>query len=331
MEIVETCNLCSSKRQKVIERYERYNQVFTFVECVECGLAFLNPRPTPGEMEAYYGEEYAKAHHHKFPEPGFPRSLFFQIQRVWLRARYGGRAISATGALAFFPLEVSWRWTIRCNILYGLTRIGRVLDVGCGNGGYLAQMKLYGFECYGCEPDSIRAQTAASIKGVRVSATDLHGARYPDSYFDVVHIWNVLEHVHDPMAVLQETRRILKQGGLVIISSPNHESILARVFPNWEDVPRHLFSFSTKTISLYLEKTGFRLNHLRTGGDPFGIYARFNEASLAYLREKGLSEKEQATQRFWQSRIRRFEYRPTREFFNRIGAGHAFFVSGVKV
>jgi len=331
VETIETCNLCGGKRQKVIEHYDHYDQVFTFVECLDCGLAFLNPRPTPDEMAAYYGEEYTRAHHHRFQEPGFPRSLFFLIQRVWLRSRYGGRTPSILARWLVFPLEISWRWTIRCNVLYGLTRIGRVLDVGCGNGGWLTQMRLCGFECYGCEPDSVRAQTVASIKGLKISATDLHGAQYPDNYFDVVHIWNVLEHVHDPMAVLQETNRVLKQGGLVIISSPNHDSILVRVYPNIEDVPRHLFSFSLKTIRLYLEKTSFRLHHLRTGGDPWAIYGRFYEASLAYVREKGLSEQEEMTERFWKSRMRRFEYRPTREFFSKIGTGHAFFVSGVKI
>jgi 2-polyprenyl-3-methyl-5-hydroxy-6-metoxy-1,4-benzoquinol methylase len=331
VETVETCNLCGSKQQKVIEHYKLYGQEFAFVECLDCGLAFLNPRPMLTGMAAYYGEEYAKAHYHKFQEPTFPWTLFPQVQRVWLKARYGGRIVSTLACWLVLPLEISWRWTVRCNILYGLTSIGRVLDVGCGNGSWLGRMKLYGFECYGCEVDPVRAQIAASIKGVKISATDLHGARYADNYFDVVHIWNVLEHVHDPMAVLYETNRVLKRGGLVVISSPNHNSILARVYPNWEDVPRHLFSFSPKTIGLYLEKTGFRLNHLQTRGDPWAIYGRFYEASLSYLREHGLGKEEEMAERFWKSRMRKFEYRPTRGFFSKIGAGHALFAAGVKV
>jgi SAM-dependent methyltransferase len=331
METIDACNLCGGNRQRVIEHYERYNQVFTFVECLDCGLAFLNPHPELSEMGVYYGEEYAKAHYYKFQEPGFPWSFFYLIKRVWLRARYGGRIISTLAHWLLFPLEISWRWTIRCNILYGLTCIGRVLDVGCGNGGWLGQMKLYGFECYGCEPDSLRAKTAASIKDVKISATDLHTAQYSDGFFDVVHIWNVLEHVHDPKAVLKEANRILKKEGLIIISSPNRDSILVRVYPNLEDVPRHLFSFSLKTIKLYLEKTGFRLNYFRTGGEPWGIYAPFYSASMNYLRDNKKMDQEKMVEKFWKSRIRRFEYRPTREFFNRIGAGHAFFASGVKV
>lgn len=330
METVNTCNLCGGVRWRVAETYHRYGQVFTMVECLDCGLAFLNPRPAPSEMAAYYGEAYAQVHHHLHREPRFLAALFFRVCRAWLRARYAGRGGGLTRWL-FWPLELLWCRTVHSYALYGLTQVGRVLDVGCGNGDWLGRMRLYGFECYGCEPDAVRAKIAASILGVQVSVNDLPGAQYPEAHFDVVRLWHVLEHVHDPMAVLVEARRVLRLGGLLILSSPNRDSILARVYANVEDVPRHLFVFSPGTIRLYLEKTGFSIHHLRTEGLPWDIYGYFYEASRSFLREKERADLEPLNERFWKSRRRRFEYRATQKFFDQIGAGDSFCLSAVKV
>jgi len=328
METLDKCNLCNGGKNKIIETYHSNNKIFTFVECIDCGLAFMNPRPSKDEMVQYYAD-YGAAHYHKFKDPAFIKRLYYLFMKQWLSFRYTGSIYNIL-AKCLLPFELHWRWIVWCNLLYDIKKIGKILDIGCGNGCYLGQMRLYGFECYGCEPDPIRAKTAGAIKGVNISATDLHAAQYPDGFFNVVHIWNVLEHVHDPMAVLQEANRILKRNGLIVISSPNRECVLNYVFPNREDVPRHLYIFSYRTIRCYLEKSGFSITCYRTGGDPYSIYARFYEATIRYLKEKGTKDQLVSADNFWRSKMRRFEYRPTRQFFSKLGAGHAFFVAAVK-
>jgi SAM-dependent methyltransferase len=324
MELVSRCNLCGSENYRLLETYELYGKVFNFVECQDCGLAFLTPRPTLEEMKAYYGNAYMSDHRVGFQEPHFLKKLYYSIQRKWLR-------YSCDGGVAYFcPFEVAWRWKIRRNYWFGLPRSGCFLDVGCGDGTGLGLMKQFGFECYGCEPDSYWAEIATSVEGVKISATDLCNASYPDHCFDAVRCWHVLEHVHDPMKELIEINRILKPGGVVIISSPNHDSLLKRVFQNLEDVPRHLFSFSPKTIKMYFENCGFKPMHISTGGAVWSLYSQYYHASVSYVRENAHA-KEPMVEKFWKHPLRRLEYRATRNFFRKIGAGHDIFATGVKL
>jgi 2-polyprenyl-3-methyl-5-hydroxy-6-metoxy-1,4-benzoquinol methylase len=331
METLEKCNLCGGQDRKVVERYSRYNQDFTLVECEDCGLVFLNPRPTFDEMSQYYGESYAAHRVEQWESPGIFRSLLGGGMKAWLKLRLGKSRGLSMLAQSIFPVEFWWRWKVRCECLHDLASVGRVLDVGCGNGGWLRKMSLCGFECYGCEIDRYWATIAESIRGIQIKVGDLHAAHYPDNFFDLVHVWHVLEHVHDPLAFLLEARRVLKPNGLLVVSCPNRDSILSRVYTHLEDVPRHIFSFSTKTIAKYFLKAGIHLTHLRTIADPYDIYSPLYEASLAYLCETGASEMEmKEVRKFWSSRMRRIEYRPTRQFINKIGAGSCFLASGVK-
>jgi len=116
-----------------------------------------------------------------------------------------------------------------------------------------------------------------------------------------------------------------------VISGPNRDGIVYRAHSYLEDVPRHLFSFSTKTIAKYLSKANIRLTYIRSIADPYSVYAPLYEASLIYLHESQASETEiERAKRFWQNKMRRIEARPIRSFFNRIGAGSCFLVSGTK-
>jgi SAM-dependent methyltransferase len=88
---------------------------------------------------------------------------------------------------------------------------------------------------------------------------ELGAASYPDGSFDVVTLWNVMEHLHSPLDTLREIRRLLKDDGVLILSVPNVESLDARIFGDcWIglDPPRHLYGFAGKTVSQLLSKAG---------------------------------------------------------------------------
>jgi SAM-dependent methyltransferase len=138
--------------------------------------------------------------------------------------------------------------------------VGRILDVGCATGVFLNEMRHRGWETYGVEPGEVAATYAVQRFGLRVFPGELGEAEYPDGSFDVITMWDVLEHVFDPMALLSDANRLLTEGGLLVLSFPNLGSIDVRLFGScWAgwDVPRHLYAFPRKTFKLMLEKAGF--------------------------------------------------------------------------
>jgi SAM-dependent methyltransferase len=137
------------------------------------------------------------------------------------------------------------------------------------------------WEVHGVEVSAEAARCGRECYDLDICTGGLAEAHYPNSTFDVVTIWDVLEHVHDPTLTLSEMFRILKPGGLAIIRVPNADTWDARLFgPYWVglDAPRHLYVFSAQTLSALLAKTGFRVRTMRTvmlGYLPFALSVQF--------------------------------------------------------
>lgn len=141
---------------------------------------------------------------------------------------------------------------------------GRLLDIGCRNGTELYKLRLMGWEVYGVEID-VEASERARSKGISVFTGDLFDANYPDHFFHVVRMSFVLEHLPNPKEVLQEVKRILMPKGRIYISVQNAKSLNYWLFRKWWfslGVPRHLFSFTPKTIKKLLSILGLRVNTL---------------------------------------------------------------------
>ena len=217
------------------------SDAFQIVRCQECGLLFLNPRPTLAEIDRYYCYE---AYRQEF-------------------------------ALA---IEDEPSWLCRWNRRYSLNKLcrfidkakpggGRLLDVGCGTGSFLAQMQERGsWEVYGLDLSRKAVEYAKRRLQLPVFHGVLEDADYSSASFDVVTLWNVLEHLHDPLQTLREVRRILRPHGVLAFSVPNGGSLDARLFgSHWIglDPPRHLYTFARKTLAQLLERAGFRLFEVR--------------------------------------------------------------------
>jgi SAM-dependent methyltransferase len=143
---------------------------------------------------------------------------------------------------------------------------GRVLDFGCGAGGFLLCMRARGWDCAGVEVNEA-AILAARSQGLQVEKTL---AGYPDASFDYVRANHSLEHVSSPQEVLEEMHRVLKPGGTVFLGVPTNESQNARVFgPYWWylGVPVHPVTFSTRGLLGLLRRTGFEPARVSTNSD----------------------------------------------------------------
>lgn len=152
-------------------------------------------------------------------------------------------------------------------MLLGAANGRKMLDVGCGNGDFLALMRDAGWDVVGVEPDATAAQFARELRAIPVVSGVLEDAGFADQTFDVVVLNHVIEHVFDPVAVLRECGRVTKADGIVVIVTPNIASLGHRVFGElWIhlDPPRHLYLFSPEAMRACCKNAGLAIRVSRT-------------------------------------------------------------------
>jgi 2-polyprenyl-3-methyl-5-hydroxy-6-metoxy-1,4-benzoquinol methylase len=143
------------------------------------------------------------------------------------------------------------RWHDRRVALLSHKRSGTLLDLGCSSGAFLESMKGASWKLYGIEMDPENAHTAKTRSGAEIFVGDIPDAPFPHGSIDVITCFDVLEHVFDPIVVLQRVAEWLKPGGLLYVLVPNIDSAEARVFKSyWHglELPRHLFHFSPGSL-----------------------------------------------------------------------------------
>jgi len=163
---------------------------------------------------------------------------------------------------------------------------GSILDIGCGPGMFLERMRRRGWECSGIELNSEIAERARAKFGLMVATGTLESAGVPNCAFDVVTLWDVLEHVRFPGRTMREIARVLRPGGWLIFRVPNPESTGARIFgrfwAGW-DLPRHLWVAPQAAIETALRETGF---HLRRTSNSTGRFSLVKESIRHTFREE---------------------------------------------
>jgi cyclopropane fatty-acyl-phospholipid synthase-like methyltransferase len=246
------CNLCGCERHTKVyampdRKYFR-EEFFTVVECDQCGLGFVNPRPTMAEMQKYYPEEYYR----KPPTRSHER---------YLRRRFTAQA-------SFL------------NELESGNGRRKILDVGCANGDFPRFMAARGWEVEGVEI----SKSSERIADFRVHTQEFQDIPVKEPTYDAVTAWAVLEHVHDPMAQFRKASEVVKKGGLFVFLVQNFQSVASR-YLFCEDVPRHLYFFTRETVRQYLEKTGFALEREDNGRS---IYKLAPNNWLAFMMRKRL-------------------------------------------
>ena len=138
---------------------------------------------------------------------------------------------------------------------------GKILDIGSAGGSFLKAAKDRGWTVFGCEPNRWLTEWCRQNYKIDLFAGTLFDMRNADATYDCVALWDVLEHVPDPVAVLQECRRILKPNGILVVNYPNIGSLVARgMGRRWVFLLTvHLYYFTPETIRAILAKTGFEM------------------------------------------------------------------------
>ena len=153
---------------------------------------------------------------------------------------------------------------LRKRIEARVSRPGKILDVGCSGGWFLEAMR--GWECHGCEIAPADAALARRRFPDAIFTGTLEDYPEAANYFDVIAMQDVFDHCPDPLAVLQKCRRMLKDGGLLVLKVHNISCLYARiagarfyaVIP-----PSHLFYYDRRTLELAAAKSGFEIVETR--------------------------------------------------------------------
>lgn len=218
--------------------------------CDSCAFGFLTPRPTPAQVASFY--DTPDYYTHGTQAAKRPVSPWHEKLRVAIAWRLDkGRELHHT------PEVVKQAWK--------RAELGgaRVLDLGCGSGGFLAAMKDQGATVTGVEPDD-KARDAVRSRGISVHAGTAEDI--PDEVlaqqFDIITTRHVLEHCIDPLKVLRNVKRMLAPGGVYLCDVPNNNALgLQRAGGAWHwlDVPRHINFFTRKSLADAARQAGLQV------------------------------------------------------------------------
>jgi len=225
----KNCILCGSPEREPLIRQGEWN----VLRCKGCGLGVLDPHPDQRELSDLYQTHY-------------------------LEDLYGvGFEVGSAGMKKRLSQE-----THRIRFFRRAKRSGKLLDIGCGMGYFLAACRDWGYDVEGMDISEDSAIYVRDHLRLPVSVGTVDEIDYPRASFDVVTMWHFLEHARDPRIYLQKARNWLKPGGLLVVDVPNYTSTDARnAWQNWKGwhLPFHLYHFTPETLRGLLAKEDFRV------------------------------------------------------------------------
>ena len=266
LERVPACPVCRETERTVLyagledRAFRTAPGRWTLARCSACRSAFLDPRPTPATIGLAYRSYYT--HADAAAQPPTVGGLRLGLAHDYRRARWGyrqGRAIPG-GRLLARVLPARGAIVDRDVRHLPAKPGGRLLDVGCGDGAFVAHMAALGWRAEGVDPDAaaIAGARAAGLKVTEGTLSAVDDADHAGAY-DAITMSHVMEHVHDPAEELERVARLLRPGGLLWIATPNLESLGHRRFRKaWLglDPPRHLVLFTHNSLERLLRSAG---------------------------------------------------------------------------
>ncbi len=224
------CNVCGSADTKSLftarDRLHGFEGTFRYVQCTHCGLVYMNPQIVEEQLLAFYPADYAPH-----------------------------QAASAT------PDAKVSKPHLPTSILDTLNSQSWILDVGCGSGGFLHQLRQY---CHcrvnGVDFSENAVRSAKQRYNLDIVQGRIFDVPFADNTFDLITAWSCIEHLDNPAAAIQKMWSLCKPSGRLFIKTPNYQSFAAKWFRDkWYhlDCPRHLYLFSPQTIKKLLNRCGF--------------------------------------------------------------------------
>ena len=240
------CIFCKKKiTTLVLENVSINRNFYNLYECDKCNIGMLHPFPSEEELAKLYScGNYRTGTGKRF---GFAIESLIYLGRLRKRGR-----------------------------ISKYVKTGTILDIGCGRGLFLDVMRRGGWHTIGTEFNKETASYAIKTYGLKVLSGDIIQHKLLPESLDAININQVLEHLKNPDKIIEESFRLLRKGGVLIISVPDLRSPQFAIGKeNWFllDLPFHLFHFTEEGLSELLRKNQFKVKHIKRFSleiSPFG-------------------------------------------------------------
>lgn len=239
--VTVSCPVCGGGKSKQLFTTKDYvfsctDDAFAVRKCVDCGGAYLSPRPAKSSIPVYYPNEF-----------------------YW---SWEGEASALTWnsilEMRMEQLQEKAKWIDNL-------QPGRLLDIGAQKGEFLWFMQQRGWEVEGVELED----TVPNPANMPIKYGDFLDMEFEENAYDVITFWAVLEHVYEPALFFEKAARLLRPGGKIVGLVTNINSIQSRVY-HADDYPRHLTIFSKRSLRVLSEKNALSLTKTHTGQEIFG-------------------------------------------------------------
>ena len=240
------CALCGADDTRPVAEIDALH----IVRCRQCGLVYVNPRYPEGLLQGIYTEQY-------YDHDGIRNGLEFFGYDDYLSDEEN--------------IKITFRKRLKTIEL--LACKGRLLDVGCATGFFLDLARSQDWEVLGSEVSEFSARYARERFGLDVRLGTLRQLHLDAASLNAVTMWDVIEHVVDPLGELQEVQRILRPQGILSVITPDAGSWMARLLGRrWEEFRRvreHIYFFSRRTMGGMLRKAGLDVVRMESADKVF--------------------------------------------------------------
>ncbi len=258
------CRICDEKiitqDIEVKEMMYGFRDKFDYVHCNSCDC--LQIKDFPLNLEKYYGDNYYSY------KPNFQNRSIFRRMLIRLRNKY---AIFNEGLIGRFLYQKFPNSTLRVFSELRVSRDTKILDVGCGHGGILQNLREVGcWNLLGIDP--FNKETIQYKNGLMIEKKFIYEV---EGKWDVIMMNHSFEHVSDPLETLQKINNLLKDNGVGIIRIPTISSFAWEHYKDsWVqlDAPRHFFLHSNKSMKLLVEKAGFKIFKIQDDSTYYQFY-----------------------------------------------------------
>lgn len=285
LEYIDHCPVCFGPRRSVLytglrDRLFNAPGDWTMYKCHDCGIGYLNPRPTPETIGLAYKDYQTHVSAVKAARKGFVGKFRDNIRNGYLNRKYGYQ-LTPGAAWGFWlmhllPHPIRWEQDQYARHLLPPTASGqRLLDIGCGNGEFLINARSAGWLVNGIEPDPNAASVGQQYElPIHVGTYD--SVELQLGSFDTVTANQVIEHVHDPHDFASRIRGWLKPSGRVWIGTPNLDCRMHRTFRrDYVNLhpPQHLAMFTPAALQRLFGEHGFRnIRFIKRGFHDYNQY-----------------------------------------------------------
>lgn len=267
---VQSCPICGHAgrvlHHSITDRAYGVPGRWQTLRCSHCYSGWLNPVPVADDLpRCYVGGYYT---HYALPAVSmgsskpvaFLRAAVLSVQKKYHHLQPASPLAPLIGRLSMLIPLVRRRASFNLGgMVMPFRKGGRLLEIGCGSGSYLAVMRMLGWSVCGIEPDPVASEVAAKIAGCHVHIGTIEDAPFEPGAFDAIVCNHVIEHVYDPKSFVSSAARLLAKGGLIAVQTPNFQSLGHRLFGAdlfSLDPPRHFCHFTPISLRGLFENSG---------------------------------------------------------------------------